>query len=169
MWSEQEIIPVVNKQDEIIGHKKRGDITYDDIYRVSACRIIDPAWNILLTQRWLTKKHNPWKWQPAVAGTVKQGESYLQNILHEIEEEVGIQAQEKDLMIWQKVFRNPDWQYFVQWYVMVYAGDKSLLRPEQWSVEQLKWFTPHELEDALEKTPDLFLGGVHSMFQYMKK
>jgi len=35
MGSSEEIIPVVNEQDEIIGYKKRADITTDDIYRVT--------------------------------------------------------------------------------------------------------------------------------------
>ena len=61
MSTGEQIIPVVNKQDEIICYKARKDITRDDIYRVSACRITDEQGNILLAQRAWTKKNNPGK------------------------------------------------------------------------------------------------------------
>lgn len=168
MWSELEIIPVVNQQDEIIGYKARKDITYDDMYRVSACRVVDGEGNILLAQRWLTKKHHPWKWWPAVAGTVKQGESYLDNILKEIAEEIGVQVGEKDLMLQEKIYKDLDRKYFTQWYLLVYTWDKTLLRPEPGAVEQLKRFSPDELVATYHAYPDSFLSSMAYILTYMK-
>ncbi len=150
--SENEIIPVVDLDDNIIGHKARKDITHEDIYRVSACWIKDKDWNILLAQRAFTKTHSPWKRWPAVAGTVQQGETYLQNIIKEIEEEVNIRVVSDDLTIWPK--KNPralgsGRRYFGQWFVLTYIWDKSLLKAEEWAVEQLKRYTPNELEDLV--------------------
>lgn len=147
--TDHEIIPIVNLHDEIIGYKTRGEITTDDIYRVAACRIKDGDGNVLLAQRSWTKKNNPGKRWPAVAGTVWKDESYLDNILKEIKEEVNIDANVDDLTQWPKQYR--DWinKYFWQWFVLTYAWDKSLLQAEAWAVEQLKRYTPDELQDFL--------------------
>jgi isopentenyldiphosphate isomerase len=83
-------ITLVNDQDEIIGQKARSTITKDDIYRVSAAWIMNTKGEILLSQRQLTKKHDPGKWGTAVAGTVESGETYLENIIKEAEEELGL-------------------------------------------------------------------------------
>jgi isopentenyldiphosphate isomerase len=50
---------IVDKDNNVIGHKNRSELTSDDIYRVSAARITDEDGNILLGQRALTKKKNP--------------------------------------------------------------------------------------------------------------
>lgn len=144
-----EIIPVVNHNDDIIWYKARKDITHEDIYRVSACWIKDKEWNILLAQRSFTKKHNPGKRWPAVAGTVQQDETYLQNIIKEIKEEVNIDAIESDVMLWPKRLRDGEHKYFWQWFILTYTWDKSLLKAEEWAVEQLKRYTPDELQDLI--------------------
>lgn len=83
-------IVVVNENDEVVGAKKRGTIATDDIYRVSALWITNSNGDVLLAQRALTKKNDPGKWGPAVAGTVEEGETYLGNITKETEEEIGL-------------------------------------------------------------------------------
>jgi len=50
---------IVDKDNNIIGHKSRSELTSEDIYRVSAVRITDENGKILLGQRALTKKKNP--------------------------------------------------------------------------------------------------------------
>lgn len=50
-------IVIVNDQDEVIGHKERGTIAQDDIYRVSALWVTNSNGDILLAQRHHTKKH----------------------------------------------------------------------------------------------------------------
>lgn len=61
MSSPEEMIPIVDTTDQIIGYKKRSEITSGDIYRVSACRITDLRGDILLAQRSFVKKHHPGK------------------------------------------------------------------------------------------------------------
>ena len=161
---QDEIIPVVNLDDEIIWFKSRNDITTDDIYRVSACRIRDADGNILLAQRSFTKKNNPWKRWPAVAGTVSKDETYLQNIIKEIKEEINIDATEQDLTAWPKKFRDWDRKYFWQWYVFTYTGSKDILIAEEWAVEQLKRFVPQELKEFLTSNRDECLTSLERCF-----
>ena len=58
-------IIIVDENDNIIGHKKRGTLDKKDIYRVSALWIQNPKGDILLAQRKFTKKHHPGRWGPA--------------------------------------------------------------------------------------------------------
>jgi isopentenyldiphosphate isomerase len=160
MLSQDEIIPIVNFNDEIIWYKARKDVTPDDIYRVSACWIKDSDGNILLAQRAFSKKHNPWKRWPAVAGKVQKWETYEENIIKELYEEVAIHALISDLQLWPKKYRTWDWTYFWQRFLYTYDWDKLLLRVEEWAVEQLKRFTPQDLKDLLESFPDDFLESV---------
>jgi len=55
-------IVIVNDEDEIIGHKERGTLVKEDIYRVAALWVTNSKGEILLAQRQLGKRHDPGKW-----------------------------------------------------------------------------------------------------------
>jgi len=85
-------IIIVDENDNPIGLKERGTLDYDkDIYRVSALWITNSKGQILIARRALTKKQNPGKWGPGVAGTIDEGETYDSNIIKEAKEELGLQ------------------------------------------------------------------------------
>ena len=162
--TDNEIIPIVDLNDEIIGYKARKDITTEDIYRVSACWIKDESGNILLAQRSLSKKNNPWKRWPAVAGTVAKDETYLQNTIKEIQEQVNIIAWETDLTIWPKRLRDGEHKYFWQWFILTYTGPKRNIKAEEWAVEQLRRYTPIELGEFIKDYPDQCLTSLERCF-----
>ena len=54
-------IIVVDENDKIIGHKNRGTLKKEDIYRVSALWITNSRGEILLARRHHTKSHHPRK------------------------------------------------------------------------------------------------------------
>lgn len=160
MNTDTRIIPVVNMQDEIIWHKTREEITPDDIYRVAACWITDSEWNILLQQRPFTKKHSPWMRQCAACWTIEWEESYFENIIHEIEEETWIVPDISKIQAWEKRFSHTNRKKFCMWYSYVYDWDKSLIQPEEWWVEQLKWRTPQEFKEYFTAHPEKGTGGM---------
>ena len=82
-------IPIVNEEDEIIKIIDSTERMKGDIGRVSALWITNEKGEILLAQRSFTKKRDPGVWDPAVAGTVEEGETYEQNIIKEAEEELS--------------------------------------------------------------------------------
>lgn len=162
MSLEQTII--VDENDCIIGGKQRKKITTNDIYRVSACWIVDKKWDILLAQRSFTKKHNPGKRWPAVAWTNEVWETYLDNIIKEIKEETNIIVQEKQLIVWPKVFYKDSRTYFWQWFILIYTWDKEIIKPELWAIEQLKRHKTIELKKLLHNKPDIFLQSMQNIF-----
>lgn len=160
MDSSQEIIPVVNEQDEIICYKPRSEITTNDIYRATGCRVRDPAWNILLAQRAFTKKHNPGKRACAVAGTVQKWETYLANVLKEILEEIGIAVIEKDLSLGPKIYREYDRKYFWQRFILEYDWPKEDLKFERGAMEALKRLSSEELKKDYISDPEKYTHGM---------
>lgn len=105
-----ELIAVVNERDEVVSVKPRSDIAAGDIFRVAILWLENPAGEVLLQQRALTKKIHPSLWSPAVAGTVAAGETPLQNIIRETAEELGLQGISPQ-EVGTRLYRRPDDPY----------------------------------------------------------
>ncbi len=149
-------LPIVNKDDIEIGTKERDELGMEDIYRVSALWVLNTNGQHLLSQRALSKKKNPGKWGPAVAGTVEVGETYETNILKEIQEEIGITLTIDDLRKGPKILRrSPVDTYFVQWYLAVIDKDLSEFTYPEDEVMDLKWITEEELCIAVEQAEEV--------------
>lgn len=88
----KEKIIVVNDKDEVIGHRNRGEALKGDIYRASALWIENSKGQVLLAQRGFSKRNDPGKWGPAVAGTIDRGETYESNVYKEAQEEIWLEG-----------------------------------------------------------------------------
>jgi predicted alpha/beta hydrolase family esterase/isopentenyldiphosphate isomerase len=148
-------IVIVNENDEIIAYKKRDMLTQDDIYRVSALWVKNSKGGVLLAQRKFTKRHDPGKWGPAVAGTVDEGETYKQNIIKEAEEEIGLKNIRP--ISGPKVHLTGEHNYFNQWYTLVVDKLAEEFTIQEEEVEQVRWFTRAELEKDLREYPEKYL------------
>lgn len=151
---------IVDKQDNVIWYKERALIKDDELYRVSACRIYNSSWEILLAQRGFSKRNNPWARWPAVAGTIEWNETYLENILHEIPEEIWITLTQEDLIIWPHIFSDKKNQYFTQRYIAKVDLSISAFTKEEWEVEALKRRSQEELNSEIEKWETKLLSSV---------
>ena len=162
-----ELIPIVNLDDEIIGYKARKEISSEDIYRVSALWVENSKWEALLAERGFMKSHSPWKWWPAVAGTVGKWESYEENIYKEAREELWITWYSfKELV---KLYKNwPKYFYFCQWYECVIDRGISEFIIEYPQVERARWFTRAELQNIVDNNPEL-LTGLEFIKAWLKK
>lgn len=151
-------IIIVNQDDKIIGYKRRGTLNQSDIYRVSALWIQNSKGDILLTQRKLTKKNSPGRWQPAVAGTNEEGESYESNIVKETEEEIGLT--DHCLKKAQKSRYFGKHNFFGRWFVLITDKKLEEFTIQETEVEQIKWFKKEELLNKLNKNPDKFVRSI---------
>jgi isopentenyldiphosphate isomerase len=164
-----EIIPIVDKEDKIIGYKKREKVTEQDIYRVSALWLVNLSGQILLAQRSFKKKYGPGKWGPAVAGTVAKGENYLQNIIKETKEEIGIDLRKYNFKKIDKVFIDKKWKFFCQWYFL--QADISLEKfifPQD-EIERLKWMDKSGFEKDLAEHPENYTRTMARHYEVLKK
>src|SRR3989344_1519490 len=156
-------IIIVDENDNAVGVKERGELIPGDLYRVSSLWLTNSQGEILLAKRALTKKKDPGKWGPAVAGTVDEGETYDDNIVKETFEELGVRVSMRDLRCGPKIKIEPktDNSYFGQWHF--YTIDKTasafLIPPEE--ISEVRWFTETELRNQLENHPEKYLGRSH--------
>lgn len=150
-----ELNTIVDENDNVIGAKVRNEITKDDIYRVSALWLYNKSGQVLLAQRSFTKSHEPGRWGPAVAGTVAKGESYLDNIIRETEEELGLAG--LDFELGPKKFQTNDWRYFSQRFYATTDKDISEMKIEKREVAQVKWFDEDEVKKLVKEKPELFV------------
>lgn len=156
---------VVNQADEEIGLKSYADITHDDIYRVSALWLSDfNTGDCLLTQRKWAKHIDPGKWMAAASGTIEEGESYDENIVHEVEEEIGLNNLE--LKKGPKEY-NDDGQhrYFTQWYRAEVDKEKIDIKIQEDEVEDYAWVSKQQLIEDVATNPHKF---VPSMLNALK-
>jgi len=151
-------ITVVDEKDEIIGYKDRTEIKQNDIYRVSSLWIENSKGDVLLAQRVHTKKHDPDKWGPAVAGTVEINETYESNMLKEAEEEIGL----KNFVYREigKYRRTGEHNFWAKKYLSIIDKDISEFKINKEEVEQIKWFGKNELAQAVKQNPDQFLTSI---------
>ena len=138
-------LPIVDENDNIIDHKERDTVDYQkDIYRISALWIENSKGEVLLAKRVATKKQDPNKWGPAVAGTVDEGETYEQNIVKEAEEELGLKDKfEKG----PKIRIKGKYNYFCQWYVLKTDRNINEFKIEEDEVSEIKWWSKEALKE----------------------
>ena len=155
MFKDKPEIPIVNKNDKIIGYKKRDKIEKNDIYRVAALWITNSKNQILLAKRHRTKIHHPNKWGPAVAGTVEKGETYKTNIIKETFEELGLQN--ISFTPGPKTETNNGYHHFTQWYFLTIDKKAKDFIIQADEVSRVKWFDIEELKNELKTHPENFL------------
>jgi isopentenyldiphosphate isomerase len=150
------LIPIVNTQDQIIGHKDREAIDYDkDIFRTASLWITNSQGDVLLAQRKLTKKVDPGKWAEAVGGTVEGDDNYESTVNREAAEELGV----KNVKITKgpKQFITTPCSYFVQWYIAIINEDINNFAIQEEEVEQIAWVPRAQLEQELIDQPDKYI------------
>lgn len=154
----KELISIVDENDEVITVKPRDEIKAIDIIRVSVLWVEDESGeNVLLHQRAHTKKFDPGLWGPAVAGTVESHETYLQNIIKEAEEEIGLKGIYPE-EVKKLPFTRPDGntgRIFTCYRVRVDKETHFTKKDDE--VAQLKWFNKKDLLTEITANPDKFV------------
>lgn len=157
----KERVIVVDENDTEIGTKEREMLSYGDIYRISALWITNSESQILLAQRKWTKKNDPGKWGPAVAGTVNEGETYEDNIYKEAEEEIGLTG--ITFALGPKRFVDDGLhRFFAQWFIAQVDQPLDAFTPREEEVEQLAWVDKAVLLHELDAIPEKFVPNADS-------
>jgi isopentenyldiphosphate isomerase/dienelactone hydrolase len=148
-------VTIVDENDNIIGYKNRNLIRREDIYRANGLWITNSKNEILLAQRKFTKKNDPGKWGPAVAGTIEVEESYRKNIIKEAYEELGLKNIKP--IKGSKYRRYGEHNYFVQRFCLKVNKKISEFRIAENEVEQIKWYNQDALLKLIKEKPEIFV------------
>ncbi len=154
-----EIIPIVDENDHIIGsiEKANFDKSTGQIYRTVSLFLFDKQGRMLIQRRADSKATYAGKWDfAAVAGHVGFGESYLQTIQRETEEEIGLSgvnfhAADKEFTQTPEGKRRFTQIY---WAVEDFSLD-DLIIPEH-EVAEVRLVTIAELKRMFEQNPAQF-------------
>ncbi|MFA6099054.1 MAG: NUDIX domain-containing protein [Patescibacteria group bacterium] len=103
---QNEIFPVVNDKDEVIGKVTRQEAHRrpEIIHRVSAVLVFNARGEWLVQQRSLTKDKYPGCWELGMAGHVGFEDNYMNTAVRELKEELGLEIEPADLSRLGKIF-----------------------------------------------------------------
>jgi isopentenyl-diphosphate delta-isomerase len=152
-------IQIVDEQDRPVGVKEYSEVNDKiDIYQVSALWLTNSKNQVLLAQRASTKRNDPGKWGPAVAGTVEEGETYEINIYKEAKEEIGLKG--VHFTKGPKMYFTYPGDHFVQWYLATLDRDIEDFVRQPAEVDALEWVDIERLKKELKANPDKYIGSM---------
>lgn len=165
-------IIIVDEQDKIVRYQERDvadAISPKDIYRVSALWILNSKNEALIAQRAFTKKNGSGLWQPAVAGTNEENETYESNIIKETTEELGIVIDTHDLkpLPKRRISQSTGRNFFSQTYLLYLNQRISdfVIRKEE--VEAVRWVSLDQLTAGVFERPEIFVPGMPEVLHFI--
>ncbi len=92
----------------------------------------------------------------AASGTIEEGETYDDNIVHEIEEEIGLTG--LDLTKGPKEFIDEGkHKFFAQWYFAKVDKNKVTIKIQEDEVETYEWVSKEQLVKDVHSDQDKFV------------
>jgi isopentenyl-diphosphate Delta-isomerase len=160
-------IIIVDRNDKPIALKTFSEINNIDIHRVSALWLSDlNTGDCLITQRKWTKHHDPGKWMAAASGTVDEGETYEQNMIKEIEEEIGLSN--LHLIEGPKEFVDDGkHKFFVQWFTAQVDKDDVTIKIQSDEVEAYSWINKDELIEDVRQDPNKYVPSMQNALKIL--
>lgn len=146
-----EILPLVNENDEIIGKVSRSEAHKNPkiIHRIVAIIIYNLKDEILIQKRSLSKDILPGCWDLSAAGHLTYGEEYLTAAVHELREEIGIKTSTKELIPLGKFLIRSHWETeFCQVYKYIYKKSDHIYIGRD-EVADAKFVSRNELTNLL--------------------
>lgn len=165
--SEEEIFDVVDDHDQVIGQASRGTVHRDKLkHRAIHIFVHNSTGKIFLQKRSMAKDCFPGKWDSSASGHLDSGEEYDECSIRELREELGVDLEERP----EKLFKvnaceETGWE-FVWLYRLQSEGPFELQASE---IEMGDWFTPKEVDDWIEKSPEDFAPAFILLWQKVRK
>ena len=143
-----ELLDVVDANDNVIDVKSRGEIHAQGLmHRAVHILVFNSQGELFLQKRSMRKDEQPGKWDSSAAGHVDSGEDYLGCARREIEEELGIVADEP----MERLFKLPANSLTGNEHCQVYryrSDGPMLLHPEE--IDDGLWISPAEMDRRIE-------------------
>ena len=156
-----EIIPIVDENDNVIDHVEKSsfDKSTGRIYRTVSLFLFDLDGRILIQKRAETKQTSPGKWDSAsVAGHVNFGETYIEAIIRETKEEIGLELSPDDIHYSEKIFTETSKgkRRFTQIFWAVANFSLEDLKIENREISDVKLIALNELSEMIAEDRDQF-------------
>lgn len=160
-------VVIVDQNDSEVSLKDYTELKYEDIYRVSALWLTDQnTGDCLMTQRKWTKHNDPGKWMAAASGTIEDGESYDENIVHEIEEEIGLTNLKLTKAV-KEFIDDGQHKFFVQWYTAQVDKTQVTIKIQEEEVETFAWVSINQLLREVADNPEKFVPSLQNSLKVL--
>lgn len=141
----EEILDLVNESDEVIGSLSRKEVYAQGLrnYRVIHAFIVNTEGKLWIPRRVSSKKLYPNGLDYSIAGHVESGETYVEGLIKEASEEVGLDL---NLVPYKEIGRFNPFQNEVHCFQRVYeiqADEVPNYNREDFS--GFEWLTPQEV------------------------
>ena len=142
-----EYFPLVDKNDNVIG-KIGSDEHVTDYKQIRfANAILYKGNKIIVPKRTMTKKLYPGCYDYSGGGHVNYGESYLEAIVREMKEELGIDISNENIVEINTYIKE---HYIQKVYYLKKDIDKKDIRTQEDEVEYVKWLSKEKINELIE-------------------
>lgn len=151
---DEEYFDVVDADDRVVDRLPRSVVHARGLrHRAAHILVFDRAGRLFVQRRALTKDCSPGCWDSSAAGHVASGEDYAVAALRELEEELGIRAEQA----LEALFRLDASAATGHEFVWVYRTvTMQTPRPDAGEIIDGRWCEPAELTDWLRREPTAF-------------
>ncbi len=151
----EEYFDIVNENNEVIGTERRSVVHKSGLWhRGVHIFLFLPDRKLLVQKRGEAQDTFPGVWDCSVSEHLKVGESYLDGAIRGLREELGIEQIELNPLVLFKMNYGPNDNEICELYEGV-LNDKPLTIDQQ-EIEQIAYYTIHELEEMTSSREDLY-------------
>ena len=151
--TDNEILEIVDSYDNVIGTGTRGEIHRKGFFhRAVHLFVFNPAGQVYIQRRSCSKDRHPGKLDSSAAGHVDPGETYEETAIRELREELGIQAEVKEILRVPASIQT-DNEHVVLF--QVETESEPVPNPEeiQWGA----WLSRERVSKLMDESPDDFV------------
>lgn len=143
----EEIFPIVNEQGEVIGHETRNycHSGAKPLHPVVHLHILNPQGELYLQKRAMSKDIQPGKWDTAVGGHIRYGESVEETLTREANEELNINGFSAQRVLCY-IFESAIEKELVYTHITTFDGE---ITPDGDELETGRFWPIHEIEQHL--------------------
>ena len=150
---------VVDDNDIVLAEVPRNELTPNMRWRNTGVYIFNDKGEVLLARRHPSKKVHPNVWGPSAAGTVEVGETYEQNIIKEISEELGITVSQLE-NCGNHLINHGTAKRFTGMFKATWSGDLDEITLEQDEVSEVRWMPLKDVITDIKKNPQNYVPGI---------
>lgn len=159
MASDKHLCYVVDDTDIVLAEVPRDELTAYMRWRNTGVYIFNDKGEVLLARRHPNKNMHPNLWGPSASGTVEVGETYEQNIIKEISEELGIAVSQLE-NCGNHLINHGSAKRYTGMFKAVWNGAIDLITLEADEVSEVKWIHIDELLKDIQQNPQNYVPGI---------
>lgn len=149
-----ELLEIVDENNQSLKIFKERGLVHDedkDWHRTTAIWIVNHEKQVLCQKANPEKySRNKDKWYSNFGGHIAKGQSYLENAVEELKEEIGLVVKKKNLNLVDIRKSGPKYKHFIVTYVLWWNGNLSELQFLDKEVVEVCWFSLSQLREMKE-------------------